>query len=215
MRLHALACSLNLCRSFYQLSTLLGSGGCREPLLAPPLERTALSREASITNLSQPASGPEFNRLFSWKPLLGMSTGMLLTFLCIGLVSIAILVGLAAGGNPPMCRKSAALAVMVERASAAGAKNLGSKGSNNRTLSTELLVWSGMGRHRVALDDLHGFDLASHEWRTLRARQGVAGWLWQAGLDPKRPAAGAPWPRWKAGTAQVRTKWVRATASLI
>ena len=73
------------------------------------------------------------------RPLLGLSGTLLSAFGAIALVSVVLLASTALSeGEPPLCRKSAAMAVVP--AGAGGASNA----------SLEVLVWSGMGRHRCA-----------------------------------------------------------------
>lgn len=105
---------------------------CREPLLPP----TSLDQAALADLAAEGEEEPENSRLCSWKPLLGISSAGLAAFLVIALAALGLLALSVADRQPPLCRKSAALGVVAG----------GLKGSNNQSL--ELLVWSGMARHR-------------------------------------------------------------------
>ncbi|KAL4429591.1 hypothetical protein ABPG77_008640 [Micractinium sp. CCAP 211/92] len=85
--------------------------------------------------------------------------------------------GLPASSRQPFCRKSSSIAVLPRDVAADG------PGSGQPGL--DMVAWSGMGKHKHILDDLHAFDLTSHTWRRLRPQPGPH-----------------PTSRWKAGNAQ-------------
>lgn len=81
------------------------------------------------------------------------------------------------GSHPPFCRKSSSIAVLASDAAA--------HGHDSRQPRLAMLAWSGIGKHKHIMDDLHAFDLASRVWQRLSPPQGPH-----------------PTPRWKAGSAQ-------------
>lgn len=76
------------------------------------------------------------------------------------------------GTNHPFCRKSTPIGVLPGRWS-------------NESL--DLVIWSGIGKHKAILPDAWAFDLKRQQWRF---------------LNPACPPdAGCPIPRWKSGNA--------------
>lgn len=142
----------------------------------------------------QGAAKAKSKPLVSYKPILGMSAGFVLTFLTASLVSFALVSFFySSDSRPPQCRKSASMVVLSEAR----------HGSN---ASLELLVWSGMGPHKTPLSDLVGYDVAGRQWRSLTVDTAPAptpGPLLPRPAVSKKSVRG-PMPRWKAGTVQLQ-----------
>ncbi|GAB4822082.1 hypothetical protein N2152v2_009128 [Parachlorella kessleri] len=160
----------------------------RDPLLSEEHKFVSHSPQShpGRCHIQRASSEGHFSRLLSWRPLLGYSGAFVLAFLAIAGVTVLILERFAADAYPPACRKSSAVAVLPGRSS---------------NTSFELLVWSGMGRHKSPLSDLHSFDAGTGQWHAERASSRGRGGFWRR-ITWRHPGRG-PLPRWKAGTAQV------------
>ncbi|PRW59710.1 leucine-zipper-like transcriptional regulator 1 isoform X1 [Chlorella sorokiniana] len=163
-----------------------GSSPCLPP------ERSALSRQASLTGLP-PLPPPKGRSTFVIK-----TAGWFITTLLLGILAVGGLVLLAFGPPPagaaPAARTGAALAMLPAVGNA----------------SQRLVVYSGQGQSGFLFKDVHTYDLKTNEWRKVKNKDLEAAARSQQLQPPPQPPPQLPpqqqQQRWRASLPWGRRK---------